>query len=63
MIWTIAAGILVASIPIAIIREGTRSLNYAARGHDDAGPAWVTIAVGFAIAAAIIWYGFAHGTG
>jgi hypothetical protein len=63
MIWEIAAGILVACIPLGVIYIGLGVANESMRVGDEAAPGWIAALIGVLIGAAVIWYGFAHALG
>jgi len=58
MIWSVAGGILLAMIPLALIGAGIMFMDDQSRRGDEVGGAWVLIGIGVVIGAAIIWKAF-----
>jgi hypothetical protein len=55
MIWQIAGGVLIATIPMLVVAAGIFVVN---QQQGDPKMGWGVVGVGIALAAGIIWLGF-----
>ena len=60
MVWQVAAGVMIAAVPIGIVAMGLGVVGEMARDRESTAPGFVLMGIGIAIAAGIIWYGLQH---